>query len=192
MAVGGNQVLTVVRDITERHRAETALNEAQAELRRSSRLSALGQFAASIAHEIRQPLTAIVINARSCLRVIDQAPPDLEEIKAGLLDVVEASQRAEEVIRRNRRLFRDQAVDVEPLDINGVITEAISLVMPRIEHHGVTIVTSLASHLPAIGGDRIELQQVLLNLMNNAVEAMEGSDGRRAACVSLRRSPIAR
>jgi signal transduction histidine kinase/ABC-type uncharacterized transport system substrate-binding protein len=178
VAIGAHQVLAVVRDITERHHAELALNEAQAELRRTSRLGALGQFAASIAHELRQPLTAIAINARSCVRMIGNSPPDLEELKAALIDVVDASHRAEEVIRRNRRLFRDHTLEVEPLDINGVIIEAIALATPRIELQRVTVLSSLASQLPGVGGDRIELQQVLVNLIVNAVEAMDAADAR--------------
>ena len=160
-------------DITDRLLAETALQEAQDELRRKSRLSALGEFAASIAHEIRQPLTAIIMNARSCLRGIGGGEPDLEELKAGLLDVVEASQRAEEVIQRNRRLFRDKTVEVVPLDINAVIRETVVLAAARLRDSQVTLITALADDLPAVSGDRIELQQVLLNLIDNAVDALD-------------------
>ena len=160
-------------DITDRRQAEAALQEAQDELRRKSRLSALGEFAASIAHEIRQPLTAIVMNARSCLRGIGGGAPDLEEVRAGLLDVVEASQRAEEVIQRNRRLFRDHTVEAVPLDINGVIRETIVLAAARLRESQVTLTTALGDDLPTVSGDRIELQQVLLNLIDNAVDAVD-------------------
>jgi PAS domain S-box-containing protein len=174
--VQDNHVLAVVRDITERRRAEDALHGAQAELRRASRLSSLGEFAATIAHELRQPLTAIIMSARSCLRGIGRENPDVEDIRAGLLDVVEASLRADEVIRRNRRLFRDRAVETVPLDINGVIREAIVLAAPRLTESDVGLATTLADDLPTVAGDRIELQQVLLNLIANAIEAMDAID----------------
>ena len=113
------------------------------------------------------------MNARSCLRGIGGGEPDLEELKAGLLDVVEASQRAEEVIQRNRRLFRDKTVEVVPLDINAVIRETVVLAAARLRDSQVTLITALADDLPAVSGDRIELQQVLLNLIDNAVDALD-------------------
>ena len=113
------------------------------------------------------------MNARSCLRGIGGGTPDFEDLKAGLLDVVEASQRADEVIQRNRRLFRDQTVEAVPLDINGVIRETIVLATARLRDSQVTLVTALADDLPAVSGDRIELQQVLLNLIDNAIDAMD-------------------
>jgi PAS domain S-box-containing protein len=160
-------------DISDRKQAERALQETHAELNRVSRLTALGEFAASIAHEVRQPLTAIIINARICLRWLSSGEPDLEEVKAGLLDVVMAGQRAEEVIKRNRELFRHHKVDAAAIDINAVIGEAAALVAARLRDNQITLMTSLAERLPPVMGDRIELQQVLLNLIANAIDAME-------------------
>jgi PAS domain S-box-containing protein len=160
-------------DISDRKQAERTLQETHAELSRVSRLTALGEFAASIAHEVRQPLTAIIINARICLRWLTAPEPDLEEVKAGLLDVVTAGQRAEEVIKRNRELFRHHKVEASPVDINAVIGEAAALVAARLRDNEITLVTSLAEGLPAVIGDRIELQQVLLNLIANSIDAME-------------------
>jgi PAS domain S-box-containing protein len=160
-------------DISDRKQAERALQETHAELSRVSRLTALGEFAASIAHEVRQPLTAIIINARICLRWLSSGEPDLEEVKAGLLDVVTAGQRAEEVIKRNRELFRHHKVDAAAVDINAVIGEAAALVAARLRDNQITLMTSLAEGLPPVMGDRIELQQVLLNLIANAIDAME-------------------
>jgi PAS domain S-box-containing protein len=174
--VRDTHVLAIVRDVTERKRAEAALHDARIELMRASRLSALGEFAATIAHEIRQPLTAIIMNARSCLRGIATVPPDLTEVEAGLLDVVEASQRAEEVIQRNRRLFRDHIVETAPLDMNGVVREAVELAAPRLVENDVVLETALADDLPAVSGDRIELQHVLLNLIGNGIDAMDRVD----------------
>jgi PAS domain S-box-containing protein len=168
-------------DISDRKEAERVLQETHAELSRVSRLTALGEFAASIAHEVRQPLTAIIINARICLRWLSATEPDLGEVKESLEDVVTASQRAEEVIRRNRDLFRHHKVEAASMDINAVIGEAGALVASRLRDNHVALVTSLGDGLPAVMGDRIELQQVLLNLIANAIDAMEGvaPDARR-------------
>ncbi len=101
-----NEVLAVVRDVTERKKSTQSLHEAQADLSRVSRLTALGEFAASLSHEIRQPLTGILLNAKTCLRWLGASSPDLTEVRDALSDVVEAGQRANEIIRRNRELFR--------------------------------------------------------------------------------------
>ena len=168
-----NHVFGIVRDITERRRSDAALHEARLELARASRLSALGEFAGTISHEIRQPLTAIVMNAKSCLRGLSTDNPDLAEITAGLLDIVEASQRAEDVIQHNRRLFRDHVVERTPLDINDIIRESVTLMAPRLRDNHVQVDTTLGGDLPRVNGDRIELEQVLVNLISNAVDALE-------------------
>jgi PAS domain S-box-containing protein len=172
-------------DISDRKQAEQSLDETHRELSRVSRLTALGEFAASIAHEVRQPLTAIILNARACLRGMSSATPDLEDIKAGLLDVVTASQRAEQVIQRNRELFRLHTVQTASLDLNGVIRDAVLLSGNRLTENGVTVHMRLADELVTVSGDRIELQQVLLNLLGNAIDAMEGvEEGARRLQIS--------
>ena len=160
-------------DITERKESNLALQEAQADLSRVSRLTALGEFAASIAHEVRQPLTAIMMNAKTCLRWISDATPDLTEIRAALLDVVEAGDRADEVIRRSRKLFKHHTVQKAPVDINSVVEDVSLLARDRLQGSQVALVPSLATNLPAVYGDRVELQQVLLNLIANSLDAME-------------------
>ncbi|MGH9146429.1 MAG: sensor histidine kinase, partial [Vicinamibacterales bacterium] len=160
-------------DITERKKSELALQEAQADLSRVSRLTALGEFAASIAHEVRQPLTAILMNAKTCLRWISDAAPDLTEIRAALVDVIDAGNRADEVIRRSRELFRHHTVQKAPLDINQVIEDVTVLARDRLLGSQVALVPSLAPNLPAVYGDRVELQQVLLNLIGNSIDALE-------------------
>lgn len=182
--VQGNRVLAIVRDITERRRVETALHEARVELVRASRLSALGEFGATIAHEVRQPLTAILLNARTSLRIAEGPAPNLAVIREALLDIADASRRAEEVIQRNRRLFRDHDIEAVPLDINGVIRETLVLAHTSLRESAVTVQTSLAADVPTIAGDRIELQQVLLNLMANAIDAMKPSTGPRLLRIS--------
>jgi len=171
-----SQVLAVVRDITERKRAEHTLGETQADLARVSRLTALGEFAASIAHEVRQPLTSIMINARACLRWLANGTPDLSEIKSALIDVVDAGQRADDVISRNRKLFNDRTVQKVALDFNEVVREAMVLTRQRLQANRVTITTSSTGVLPPVYADRVELQQVLLNLISNSIDAMEGID----------------
>jgi signal transduction histidine kinase len=157
----------------------------QDELQRAARLTALGEFAASVAHEVRQPLTAIVMNARSGLRSLGgNGPLALDEARACLLDVLEAGERAEEVIRRNRDLFRHHRVRTIPLDVNVVVREALAMAAPRLAESRVQVETSLAADVPLVSGDRIELQQVLLNLVANAVDAMEGRPARRLRIAS--------
>jgi signal transduction histidine kinase len=126
----------------------------------------------TIAHELRQPLTAIRLNAESALRLTGQPERNLSDIREALTDIIEATERATEVIGRNRRLLRDHTIDAQPLDINGVIRETLVLARASLYESAVTVQTSLAADVPAVLGDRIELQQVLLNLLTNAVDAM--------------------
>ena len=141
-----DHIFAIVRDITERRRSEVTLHDARRELARASRLSALGEFAGTMSHEIRQPLTAILMNAKSGLRGISTDNPNLAEITAGLLDIVEACERAEEVIQHNRRLFRDHIVERTPVDINEIIRESVTLMAPRLRENHVRLET-------ALGGD---------------------------------------
>ena len=164
-------------DITDRRQADLALQEAHLELARVSRLTWLGEFAASVAHEVRQPLTSIMMNARSCLQWLAGTSPDFTEIRAALLDVVDASDRAGEIIHRNRELFRDHTVQKAPLDINGVIREVVAMARrARLESRGCVLATSLDARLPPVLGDRVQLQQVLWNLLVNSIDAVEGNE----------------
>jgi signal transduction histidine kinase len=177
---------TLLVQLVRRHRAEAALRETEAhfreihaELSRVSRLTALGEFAASIAHEVRQPLTAIMINATASLREIDNGKLDAADVRAGLLDILDSSRRAEQVIQHNRELFRHHTVQAVPLDINAVIAEAVALAGSRVKDGRVALTTALADNMPAVRGDRIELEQVLLNLIANAVDALDQVEGAR-------------
>jgi signal transduction histidine kinase len=171
-----SEVLAVVRDITDQKRSQQALNQTQADLSRLSRLTALGEFAASIAHEIRQPLTGILVNATTCLRWLGHSTPDLSEVRAALSDVVEAGQRANEIIRRNRELFRHHTVQMTALDLNMIIRDVESLARSRLQAGNVRLITIGGADVPPVHGDRVELQQVLLNLIVNSIDAMEGVD----------------
>lgn len=172
------EALVVVRDVTERKASERTLHEMQADLSRLARLTALGEFAASIAHEIRQPLTGILINAKTCLRWLGSSTPDLGETRAALGDVVDAVQRADEIIRRNRELFKHRTVQKTLLDLRSVLGEVEALARSRMHAGHVTFITSVTSEVPPVLADRVELQQVLLNLIGNSIDAMESVDPR--------------
>src|SRR4029453_9449543 len=163
-------------DSTDRRQAEQALGEAHAEIARVSRLTALGEFAAALSHELRQPLTAIIMKAQRTLCQLEKTPRDHEAMKDGLGDLVDAGHRAEAVIQRNRELFRHQTVQTSALDINAVVREVVVVWAARLREHHVTVATALADDLPAVRGDRIELLQVLLNLLANAIDAMEQAE----------------
>jgi PAS domain S-box-containing protein len=178
-------------DITDRKLSERALAEAQAELTRVSRLTALGEFAATIAHEVRQPLTSIVMNARTCLRWLSSPAPDFTEIRAALSDVVDAGGRANELIQRNQQLFKQRTVEKEPLDIHDVIREVVVLAAARFQASQISLVLSFAPELPGVVGDRLELQQVIFNLLLNSIDATESvAAGQRRIEVSTSHLPI--
>jgi PAS domain S-box-containing protein len=152
--------------------AELALREAQAELAHVTRVTTLGELTASIAHEISQPIAAATANAEACLRWLDRNPPDLAAARRSVEWVVNDSGRASEVIRRVRALAKKSDMEKVPLDINEVIREAIVLVQRELSSHLVSLRTELAPALPTIPGDRVQLQQVIINLVMNGIEAM--------------------
>jgi signal transduction histidine kinase len=166
----------LARELRESHEQ---MSVAQAELDRVSRLTAMGEFAAALAHELLQPLTAILLNAKTALQRLPDAVPGAEEIRAALRGVVEAGERAAEVTRRNRELFRYRTVRTAPVDINGVIEETRTLAARRLSDSGVHVATALATNLPPVRGDRVELQQVILNLIANAIDATEARPAAR-------------
>jgi PAS domain S-box-containing protein len=190
VACDRDRVLAVVRDITERKHSEHALSQTQADLARVSRLTALGEFAASIAHEVRQPLTAVLINAKACLRWIAGSKVDLSQVHAAIADIIDAGQRAEDVISRNRELFRDQTVQKVPIDLNLIVSETVLLVRQRLQVNRVALTTVLADDLPLVSADRVELQQVLLNLISNSIDAMGTVEaGSRQLVISTSAAP---
>ena len=160
------------KEILERKRAEEALHQAQAELAHATRVTTLGELAASIAHEINQPLAAIVADANACLHWLEADRPDLDSVRGALAAVAEDGDRAAEVISRIRGLLSRSAVAHEPCDLARIIREVHPLVRPELGRHGMALETFLAKDVPAVMGDRIQLQQVLLNLLVNAVEAL--------------------
>jgi PAS domain S-box-containing protein len=161
----------IVQDITERKRAEDALSEAQTELARVSRVTALGELAASIAHEINQPLGAIIADANACLNWMTADRPDLVNMREALRAIVKDGERAAQVLTRIRALLARSDVVRESCDLTGVIREVLSLVGSDLARQAVSVQTSLAEDVPNVLADRIQIQQVLLNMLLNAAEA---------------------
>jgi C4-dicarboxylate-specific signal transduction histidine kinase len=147
------------------------LRIAHLELAHVTRLTTMGELAASIAHEVNQPLGAMVTTAEACLRWLDRTPPDLREIRDAMASIVRDGHRGSEVIARVRALLKKEPHAMTPLDINAVVREIVSLVEPNLR--GATLEFDLADGLPRVFGDRVLIQQVLLNLVLNAVEAMK-------------------
>src|SRR6266436_4214199 len=160
------------KEILERKRAEEALHQAREELAHVTRVTTLGELAASIAHEINQPLAAIVADASACLNWLEADRPDLDSVREALGAVVKDGERAGEVITRIRALLSRSSVAHGPCDLAEVIRDVLLLVGPELERHGTVLQTSLATDLPGVMGDRVQLQQVLLNLLLNAAEAV--------------------
>jgi PAS domain S-box-containing protein len=181
--------VTFVLDLTERKRAEAAAREVQLELAHANRVATMGQLSASIAHEINQPIGAAITYAQAGLSWLRAKPPNLEEALQALNLIVESSVRAGEVIDRIRALFKKVPTRNERLDINDGIREVIKLTRGEAVKHDVSVQTDLADSLPLIHGDRVQLQQVILNLIMNAIEAMDGaSDGKRELLISTRKA----
>jgi len=171
----------VVERTSQLMRASEALREAQTELAHVNRVTTMGELAASIAHEVMQPIAAAVTNAHAALRWLGAQPPDLEEIRQALGRVVKEGNRATDVIGRIRALIKKTPPRKDGLEINEAILEVIALTRSEVVKNGVSVQTQLAEGLPLIQGDRVQLQQVILNLIINAVEAMSGvSEGSRA------------
>ena len=161
-----------------RKRAEEELRRTQAELAHVSRVTTMGELAASIAHEVNQPLGAIVGNADICLHWLSNGQPDLGAVREALSDIVKDGHRASEVIARVRALARKSAPHKAPLDLNEVVGEVLALVGHEAQRRQVRLCAEPGAGLPSVDGDRVQLQQVLLNLVMNGIEAMAGVEGR--------------
>jgi PAS domain S-box-containing protein len=153
--------------------AEQALRNAQAELAHVSRVTALGELTASIAHEVNQPLAAVIANAEACLRWLDRETPDLAAARRSVEWVINDGNRASEIIRHVRALANKADIEKVPLDINGIVRDVIVLVQRELTSHRVSLRMELAPLLPMILGDRVQLQQVIINLVMNGIEAMQ-------------------
>jgi PAS domain S-box-containing protein len=177
------EYIGTVMDVTERRQAEEALRQAQEDLARVNRINMMGELTASLAHEVNQPIAAAVTNANTTLRWLTRDHPDLEEARASVLRIVKDGTRAAEIIKRMRLLFKKGPQQRELVDINDVVREMIVLLRGEATRYSITFRTELAPELPRFMADRVQLQQVLMNLMLNGIEAMKDVDGNRALTI---------
>lgn len=174
-SAGGLLALAAITDNTERKKAE----EARRELVHASRLAVLSEFTTSIAHEINQPLGAILSNADAAELLLKKSPPPLEEVRQILADIRSDDLRASEVIRRLRALLRQGEVERQPIDLNAVVNDVIFILRAEAQRRRVEVLTELSSGASMVSGDKVHLQQILLNLMLNGMEAMAQTSGER-------------
>jgi C4-dicarboxylate-specific signal transduction histidine kinase len=172
----------------ERKHAEEARREAQAELARVSRVTTMGELTASLAHEVNQPIAAAVTNANTCLRWLTRDQPDLEEAREAASRIVKDATRAAGIISRVRLLFKKSTPQRELVDVNEAIREMIVLLRSEASRYNITVRMELAADLPRTMGDRVQLQQVLMNLIVNSIDAMKEVDGARELAVKSQRT----
>jgi len=173
------EYIGTVMDVTELRKAEEALRQASADLARVSRITTIGALTASLAHEINQPIAAAVANANACLRWLAADEPDVEELREAAAAIVRNGTRAAEIMARTRRLFEKGGPQREATEVDEVVRETVALLSGETARHSVAVRTSLAEGLPEVEADRVQLQQVLMNLILNAIDAMEDVDGGR-------------
>ncbi len=172
------EYIGAVQDVTHRRHTEEALARLRAELAQAARVTGLGVLTAAIAHEVSQPLAGIVTNASTCRRMLAIDPPDVEGARETTRRTIRDAERASEVIKRLRALFCKKGATSESLDLNEVTREVVALSLSELERNKVIVRTELAGELPPVQGDRVQLQQVILNLSLNASDAMSGVDDR--------------
>ena len=190
---GGLEYIGAVQEVTKRRLAEEALDKARSELAHVSRMTALSALTASIAHEVNQPLSGIITNAGTCLRMLDAAPPDIDGARETARRTIRDGNRAADVITRLRALFSKREFTPEPVDLNEATREVIALSTKTLQRNRVVIQSELTDDLPMVTGDRIQLQQVILNLVRNASEAMvEVHERPRLLLIKTEREDVSR
>jgi signal transduction histidine kinase len=187
---GEVEYVGTVMDVTERKLSEQALTSAQRELERATRLTTLGFLAGSIAHEINQPLTALLLNSDAVSFLMDTDAPDLQKVREILRRISRDARRAGDVIKRIRALLANGKVDHAPLDLNTAIQEVLALARGALQQHHVSVQADIDASLPLVLGDRVQLQQVLMNLVVNGIEAMAPIPDREREMV-IRSQPVA-
>lgn len=175
---GELEYIGTIQDLTERRLAEDALGKLRSELAHVARVTALGAMAASIAHEVNQPLSGIITNASTCLRMLDGDPPNVDGARETARRTIRDGNRASDVIKRLRALFSKNEFTPEPLDLNDATREVIALSLGDLQRNRVVLRSELADDLPLVTGDRVQLQQVILNLFRNASDAMSRVEDR--------------
>jgi PAS domain S-box-containing protein len=177
---GMRNIPTIIVDITERKRAEDSMHEARDALFRVARLSTVGELSASIAHELSQPLGAIVANGQACIRLLAGSGAHIEDAKVAVEEIIVDAMRASAVLKRVRAMVKNATPERRPLDINSVISEVLTLTRQELQRHRVSVQTILDPELPLVPADRVQVQQVVMNLVMNGIEAMwEIDDGPR-------------
>src|SRR5882672_2271552 len=171
----------------ERKRAEKASRQAQADLAHVSRVTTMGELTASLAHEVNQPIAAAVTNANACIRWLARDTPDVEEARAAAVRSAKDGMRAAEIISRIRLLFKKGGPQRELVDINEVVREMIVLLRGEATRYSISVRTELAQDVPPVLGDRVQLQQVLMNLVMNSIDAMKYVDGTRELAIKSQR-----
>jgi C4-dicarboxylate-specific signal transduction histidine kinase len=182
------EFLGTVIDLTERKRAEEALRQAQADLAHASRVTAMGELTASLAHEVNQPIAAAMTDANTCLRWLARDQPDMEEARQAASRVVKAATRAADIISRIRSQFKKGGMERERLDINDVVREILALLQSEAIRYSISARTDLAEDLPQVTADRVQLQQVMMNLIMNSIDAMKAVEGKRELALQSQRT----
>jgi PAS domain S-box-containing protein len=180
-------VLLIARDFTEHMLASEALRQTQSDLAHVNRVSTMGELTASLAHEVNQPIAAAITDANTCLRWLTRDPPDMDEAREAASRAAKDATRAAEIISRVRLLFKKGTPQREWVDVNEVIREMIVLLRSETTRYSVSVFSDLATDLPQVMGDRVQLQQVLMNLMINGVDAMKGLDAKRELTIKSKR-----
>src|SRR5882757_8888353 len=178
----------LIASLSEQKRAEEALREAQANLAHVSRVTTMGELCASLAHEVNQPIAAAVANADACLNWLARDNPNLEKARESAMRIVEDGTRAAEIISRIRLLFKKGTPQRELVDVNEVIRGLIVLLRSQITQYLISVRMELAADLPQVRGDRVQLQQVMMNLMMNSIDAMKDVDGTRELAIKSHRT----
>jgi PAS domain S-box-containing protein len=175
-------------DIEDLKQSQEKLRRTEAELADMTRVMTMGQLTASIAHEVNQPLSGIITNASTCLRMLDADPPNIEGARETARRTIRDGNRASEIIARLRALFGRRQATPEPVDLNETTKEVVSLLSSRLQRDGVVLRCELADDLPVVAGDRVQLQQVMMNMLQNASDAMIGlKDGSRKLLIKTQR-----